>query len=227
MCEGETIRLWVDDIHTAYNWSNGATSSSIEVSAAGIYTVDVTTNAGCITTAQVEVVLLPLPNVTATADIDKIFAGDTVQLAATGGINYTWSPTDGLSDPNIANPIANPIRTTTYTVTGDDINGCLNTAEVTITVGEGINVSAKPLVSPNNDGQNDRWLIENNERYPDCTVIIVNRQGNILNEQRPYYENECDGTLRGNPVIEGAYYYVIRCEGSSRNAASGSITLIR
>jgi gliding motility-associated-like protein len=227
MCEGETIRLWVDDIHTAYNWSNGATSSSIEVSAAGIYTVDVTTNAGCITTAQVEVVLLPLPNVTATADLDQIFAGDTVQLTATGGINYTWSPTDGLSDPNIANPIANPVRTTTYTVTGDDINGCLNTAEVTITVGEGINVSAKPLFSPNNDGQNDLWLIENIERYPDCTVIIVNRQGNILYEQRPYYGNEWDGTLRGNPVIEGAYYYVIRCEGSSKNAASGSITLIR
>ena len=227
MCEGETIRLWVDDIHTAYSWSNGATSSSIEVTTAGIYTVDVTTTAGCIATAQVEVVTLPLPNITVSADIDQIFAGDTVQLVATGGINYTWSPTDGLSDPNIANPIANPVRTTTYTVTGDDINGCLNTAEVTITVGEGINVSAKPLFSPNNDGQNDRWLIDNIERYPDCTVIIVNRQGNILYEQRPYYGNEWDGTLGGTPVIEGAYYYVIRCEGSSKNAASGSITLIR
>ena len=227
MCEGETIRLWVDDIHTAYNWSNGATTSSIDVTTAGIYSVDVTTTSGCVATTQVEVVTLPLPTISASADIDKIFAGDTVQLSASGGINYSWSPVEGLSDPNIDNPIANPVRTTTYTVTGDDMNGCLNTAEVTITVGEGINVSAKPLFSPNNDGQNDRWIIENIERYPDCTVIIVNRQGNILYEQRPYYGNEWDGTLAGSPVIEGAYYYVIRCEGSSRNAASGSITLIR
>ncbi|GJM28210.1 MAG: hypothetical protein DHS20C17_08450 [Cyclobacteriaceae bacterium] len=227
MCEGETIRLFIEDIHTAYSWSNGATSSSIEVTDAGVYTVDVTTTAGCVATAQVEVVTLGLPDITASADIDKIFAGDTVQLSATGGINYTWSPVDGLSDPTIANPIANPVRTTTYTVTADDMNGCQNSAEVTITVGAGINVSAKPLFSPNNDGQNDQWVIENIDRYPDCTVIIVNRQGNVLYEQRPYYGNEWDGTLKGNPVIEGAYYYVIRCEGSSQNAASGSITLIR
>jgi gliding motility-associated-like protein len=227
MCEGETITLFVQDIHTAYSWSTGATTSSIEVTAAGIYTVDVTTTAGCVATAQIEVVTLQLPTIMAAADIDKIFAGDTVHLSASGGINYSWSPTEGLSDPNIANPTANPLRTTTYTVTGDDMDGCVNTAEVTITVGEGINVSAKPLFSPNNDGQNDRWIIENIERYPDCTVIIVNRQGNVLYERRPYYGNEWDGTLKGSPVIEGAYYYVIRCEGSSRNAASGSVTLIR
>ena len=227
MCEGESIRLWVEDIHTAYAWSNGATSNSIDVTVAGIYSVDVTTTSGCVGTAQIEVVTNPLPDITADADIEQIYSGDTVQLSASGGINYSWTPVDGLSDPNIANPIANPVRTTTYTVTGDDMNGCLNTAQVTISVGEGINVSAKPLFSPNNDGQNDRWVIDNIERYPDCTVIIVNRQGNILYEQRPYYGNEWDGTLGGNPVIEGAYYYVIRCDGSSRNAASGSITLIR
>ncbi len=227
MCEGDQIRLFVDDIHTAYSWSNGSSSSSIEVTTAGIYQVDVTTTSGCVATAQIEVVTLPLPTITVSADIDQIFAGDTVQLTASGGINYSWSPVEGLSDPTISNPIANPVSTTTYTVTGDDMDGCTNTAEVTITVGEGINVSAKPLFSPNNDGQNDRWVIENIERYPDCTVIIVNRQGNVLYEQRPYYGNEWDGTLRGNPVIEGAYYYVIRCQGSSKNAATGSVTLIR
>jgi len=228
MCEGETIRLWVDDIYTSYDWSNGATTSSIDVTTAGVYSVDVTTISGCLATAQVEVVILSLPNITVSADIDKIFSGDTVQLAATAGLlNYSWTPVDGLSDPAIANPIANPLRTTTYMVTAEDANGCQNFAEVTISVGQGINVSPKPLFSPNNDGQNDLWVIENIERYPDCTVIIVNRQGNVLYERRSYYGNEWDGTLSGNPVIEGAYYFVIRCEGSSKNAASGSITLIR
>ncbi|MFH1319613.1 MAG: GEVED domain-containing protein [Bacteroidota bacterium] len=45
-----------------------------------------------------------------------------VQLQATGGSGYTWTPTTGLSDPNIANPIANPGATTTYTVTADGAN---------------------------------------------------------------------------------------------------------
>ncbi len=151
MCEGETIRLWVDDTFTAYDWSNGATTNSIEVTAMGIYSLEVTTASGCQATTQIEVVTLSLPNITVSADIDKVFAGDTVQLMASGGFNYSWTPTDGLSDPGIANPIANPLRTTTYTVTAEDANGCQNFAEVTILVGQGINVSPKPLFSPNND----------------------------------------------------------------------------
>ena len=47
-----------------------------------------------------------------------IEAGASVQLWASGAEYYQWSPTQGLSDPNIANPIASPTVTTTYTVTG-------------------------------------------------------------------------------------------------------------
>ncbi len=43
--------------------------------------------------------------------------GAQVQLDASGGTGFTWSPAQGLNDPNIQNPIASPIITTTYTVT--------------------------------------------------------------------------------------------------------------
>jgi gliding motility-associated-like protein len=46
-----------------------------------------------------------------------ICKGQSTQLNATGGLNYTWSPSGGLSNPNIANPVASPTVTTTYTVT--------------------------------------------------------------------------------------------------------------
>lgn len=36
---------------------------------------------------------------------------------AASPLSYSWSPTDGLSNPNIANPVANPGTTTTYTMT--------------------------------------------------------------------------------------------------------------
>ena len=39
-----------------------------------------------------------------------------VQLNASGGIQYEWSPAEGLDDPNIPNPVASPSETTTYTV---------------------------------------------------------------------------------------------------------------
>lgn len=42
--------------------------------------------------------------------------GDSTQLNATGGLIYTWTPPTGLSNSNIANPVAKPTSTTTYTV---------------------------------------------------------------------------------------------------------------
>ncbi|MEO7306655.1 MAG: T9SS type A sorting domain-containing protein [Ferruginibacter sp.] len=63
-----------------------------------------------------------------------VCAGVPVQLTASGNsISYSWSPTTGLSNPNIANPIATVFTTTTYTVTGT-LNNCVKTAMVTVTV---------------------------------------------------------------------------------------------
>ncbi|MBL7815030.1 MAG: gliding motility-associated C-terminal domain-containing protein [Saprospiraceae bacterium] len=60
--------------------------------------------------------------------------GDTVQLNAYGGVTYRWSPTTGLSNPNIANPIAKPDVTTTYTVAVGDRCGVEFNQEVTLVV---------------------------------------------------------------------------------------------
>ena len=62
-----------------------------------------------------------------------------LQLIASGSLRYRWTPATGLSNPNIANPIASPTVTTTYTVTGlreDFPCGTTLTAQVTITVGD-------------------------------------------------------------------------------------------
>jgi|GEM_PF-5570029 len=56
------------------------------------------------------------------------------QLTAFGATIYSWSPATGLSNPYVSNPMANPMETTTYTVTGTNANGCTGTANVTVTV---------------------------------------------------------------------------------------------
>ena len=73
--------------------------------------------------------------VDAGADV-AICEGADVQLQATGGTIYSWSPSTGLDDPSIANPTANPTTTTTYTVTVSNSSGCSGQAEVTVTVEE-------------------------------------------------------------------------------------------
>ena len=67
-------------------------------------------------TSAVLITITTAPN--ADAGIDTVICkGNNVQLLATGGNSYLWSPVTGLSDATIANPIASPTTTTTYTVT--------------------------------------------------------------------------------------------------------------
>lgn len=61
--------------------------------------------------------------------------GESVDLLVRGGgVRHRWTPSDGLSDPNIANPIASPERTTTYSVTSWDRFGCEARSTYTLNV---------------------------------------------------------------------------------------------
>ncbi len=66
----------------------------------------------------------------------SVCAGDSVQLNVFGSVGntYTWTPIAGLSNPNIANPMAGPSSTTTYYVSVSNIAGCTDQDSVTITI---------------------------------------------------------------------------------------------
>src|SRR5690606_39032147 len=57
--------------------------------------------------------------------------------SVTGGnspYTYSWIPELDLNQANVANPIASPVKTTVYTLTVTDNNGCSNSKTVTVTV---------------------------------------------------------------------------------------------
>lgn len=60
--------------------------------------------------------------------------GTSVNLSASGGNIYSWLPSSGLNNPNISNPVATPLTSTTYTVTVENAEGCTAQAQVSITV---------------------------------------------------------------------------------------------
>lgn len=63
-----------------------------------------------------------------------ICAGSQVQLNVTQGTSFNWSPQQGLSSSTIPNPIAKPLSTTKYVVTGIGTNRCASSDTVIITV---------------------------------------------------------------------------------------------
>ncbi len=64
----------------------------------------------------------------------SICEGTSIALQAWGGDVYQWSPSEGLSNASIANPIASPKSTTTYSVIISDKSGCNKTDSITIKV---------------------------------------------------------------------------------------------
>ncbi len=133
------------DGSTTYTWNFGADASSptantagphnITYGSAGTKTITLTIdNGSCSSTITETITVNPQPTITVSPDV-AICEGNDTQLTASGaGLSFVWSPATGLDDPNIANPVASPTSTTTYTVTGTDANGCSGTEQVTVTV---------------------------------------------------------------------------------------------
>jgi len=134
ICQGHTANLTAVG-GTSYLWSNNDTTSFISVnpSVSTTYTVTVTNNDGCTASDNVVVNVNQLPVVEAGHDT-AICYGTSTNLNATGGTTYSWSPTTGLSNPNIANPVATPLSSTPYTVTVTDNNQCSNIDIINIQV---------------------------------------------------------------------------------------------
>jgi gliding motility-associated-like protein len=158
ICQGDSVQLSASGA-TSYNWSpatglSSAASASPYAfpSATTTYSLTGTTGA-CSGATLVTVTVNPLPAVTAVAADPSICEGTNVQLTASGASSYTWSPTTGLSDPNIANPTATPSVSTTYTVTGTQA-GCSDSELVTISVNQAPDLNAN-VVTETCTGSND------------------------------------------------------------------------
>ena len=177
----------------------------------------------CVFTDTVCITVNPLPAADAGADVN-IFEFASTTLNATGGSTYSWSPTTGLSDSTIFNPVASPEVTTTYFVTVISADGCIATDSVTVTVLPSINFADG--ISPNGDGANDFWVIDFIEEFPDNVVEIYNRWGELL-FHADGYQQDWDGTYNGKELPVGTYYYIIDLNDENMQPFTGPITILR
>ncbi|MBI3239203.1 MAG: gliding motility-associated C-terminal domain-containing protein, partial [Flavobacteriia bacterium] len=152
--------------------------------------------------------------------------GNSVDLSATGPaiIDWNWFPTTGLSDPNVPDPTAAPVVTTTYLLTGTDVNGCMAVDSLTITVEADMNLMIANTVTPNDDHKNDTWIVDNIEFYPNTEVSIMNREGEIVYESTSY-DNSWGGTYKGKLLPDATYYYVLKFADSDK-VYKGAVTIL-
>lgn len=128
ICLGNAVPLWASG-GTGYQWSPATGLSNpnspnpmASPDQTTIYTVTVTSSEGCVLIDTVRIQVDVFPVTDAGPDV-LICLGQSVQLQATGGTFFTWSPPTGLSNPNIPDPVASPVVSTQYVVVGSNTCG--------------------------------------------------------------------------------------------------------
>lgn len=151
ICEGTSTQLQFSSNATQYSWSpaTGLSNTSISNPVANPATTTqyiVTATLGlCSINDTVIINVNPAPIPDAGPD-GFICYGQSYQLQGSGGVLFSWSPSNYLSNDAIPNPVSTPISTTTYSLSVTDAHGCrsLITDQVTVDVTPPIHVQTYP-----------------------------------------------------------------------------------
>ncbi|NQX97953.1 MAG: gliding motility-associated C-terminal domain-containing protein, partial [Flavobacteriales bacterium] len=132
ICEGDTVTISATSTEIVFNWDNGlglGQSQQVFPLALTSYIVSVSDINSCVGVDSVTVSVNSLPILITNQDT-SICLGDSINLFANGADTYTWD--NGLGAGQI-HLLLTPMDTT-YIVTGVDINGCINTGSVVVTL---------------------------------------------------------------------------------------------
>lgn len=198
LCTGSSLNLSVDLGFSSYLWNTGATTEKIIVQEVGTYTVVVTNDKGCKKTKTFSVKASEKA-IYESADV-KDFAGNknSIVINYKGAGNYEFS-LDGTSYQDKA--LFTNVAPGGYTISIRDKNGCGSTTSDLIYV-----LDYPRFFTPNGDGFNDEWKINNVNALPQSRIVIFDRYGKLLKELTVAGDS-WNGTLTGVPLPSDDYWF--------------------
>jgi hypothetical protein len=150
VCRGDSVQLRGTSNGTTISWTPaalasrpGSLSTSAAIAQTTTFKLTATNREGCTASDSLIARIVELPLVQAGPDV-TVCPSALTQLNASGATRYEWSPTRGLSDPNIATPSFRPLTATTYTLIGFNAQGCKGTDAVKIDLFPRPTISAGP-----------------------------------------------------------------------------------
>ncbi|PCI99606.1 MAG: hypothetical protein COB15_03855 [Flavobacteriales bacterium] len=221
VCLGDSLTLFVTGA-SSYTWDNGLGAGSTHLLPVPYDTtykvIGIDAITGCSNIDSVKVIVSSL-DVIASNDT-SICIGSSITISATGAVTYTWDNALGIGQSHLVSPT----EQTVYIVTGDD-NGCIGLDTVIVSI-DNICFDIPNVFTPNGDGKNDVWNIKGLAFYPDITVSVFNRWGDLVFESAAGYPDPWDGTYNGTESPSATYYYVI-VKGDGEEGVTGTVNIIR
>jgi gliding motility-associated-like protein len=240
ICDGDSVTLTATNgIGGTINWYadpngdtlllSGSSTYTFTSPGSGVYTFYVNENLGaCIGPLVPVTITSTSPTASFTANPTEGVKPLDVDYTntSTGAVGYLWDFGDGgtsiATDPSYTFINSGTFVTTLIAV---DINGCTDTASVTIIVTDEPVVIIPNVISPNGDGDNDIFTIWH-QGVRSMTGTIYNRWGKEVYQWTGLTNNEF---WDGGDNSEGTYYYILDVEGNddSSHQFSGHVTLFR
>jgi gliding motility-associated-like protein len=203
LCNGNSLNLSIAKGFSSYLWNTGETTNSITLTSEGDYFVTVTNSNGCTATKNFYINSSEIATINGATIND--FAGNenSVAIEYTGSGDYEFS-IDGSYFQD--NPQFEGIAAGTYIAYARDKNGCGLSDPFVFYV-----LDYPRYFTPNGDGYNDFWNIDNLDLLPKSTITIFNRYGKLLKEISPSSVG-WNGTYIGHPVVADDYWFNLTFE---------------
>lgn len=232
---GGTVYKWTPDTYL----SSSSTSNPVSTPTKDItYTLSILSDVnGCasLITDQVYIDVTP-PIKVKTFPFDTIgYSGDQFQLLAVPSdsdvINYSWTPSTGLNNTTVANPIvtlgANG-DVIQYQVITSTVAGCKGEGYVTVRVYKGPDIYVPTGFTPNSDGRNDRFMpipvgIKSLNYFR-----VFNRWGQMVFSTNRLHDG-WDGKINGTEQPSGVYVWMIEAVTNDYRVVTkkGTVSLVR
>jgi len=201
LCEGSSIQLNAGTGFSSYSWNTipSQNTQTIMVSNPGNYTVTLGNNSNCFITKTFTIVTSEIATIT-NININDFSTNNTVKIITSGNGNYEFS-LDGITyqDSNLFTHL----ETGEYIVYVNDKNGCgISTKSFYI-------LDYPKFFTPNNDGYNDYWKIENLDKrgFENSKIYIFDRYGKLLKQINPTIG--WDGIFNTTPLPSEDYWFII------------------
>lgn len=219
---------------TQWNWDFGDNYGAIiqnpshSYSAQGQYPAKLwaTANNGCNSDTIMKTIVIPAAHAFAGNDT-AVIKDRPFQLNAQGNGTFQWNPAIGLSNPNIANPVATLPADQQYVLTVETPEGCVAQDSIIIKVFVGPTIYVPSAFTPNGDGLNDMLRpvyvgMKELQRF-----AVYNRWGQLVFETSDMGKG-WDGKTNQQPMPTGVYVWFIKAvdELNETVIMKGTVTII-
>jgi gliding motility-associated-like protein len=199
----------------SYNWSTGESTPEIDIDTPGFYSVTVTTEFGCITTKDFEIIQSE-PATFEVVEVIDFSDPNNITITISGIGNYAYILDDG--EPQTSN-VFEYVSLGYHLITVIDLNGCTEvTKEVVV-------IDVPKFFTPNDDGYFDTWHITGVETLVGTTVTIFDRYGkqlHFLTHSSPGW----NGNYNGRRMPSNDYWFVAKVKrGTIEFEVKGHFTL--